>query len=355
VEVVDGFIADGYAWLAVSRFEPAVIKIPEGAVGDPESAKADLLRLAGQLKLAPLAVELEAAANSGKQAAVVRMAACDALVSLQSPAATEPLSSLLADAQLAAADRQQAAELLGRLDRDAARQVLVKQLKTAPQPVAVAIAGALSSKREAGELLLAEIRAGRASPALLREATVVARLKTAGIAKLDDQIAELTARLSPADDRVAKLLQTRREKFLAGKYNAETGKAVFAKSACAQCHKVGETGATIAPALDGIGTRGLERLLEDVLDPNRNVDQAFRVTSITTQDGLIVNGFGPREEGQTLVLFDQTGKAVRLQTADIAERAVLPLSPMPANLSEQIPEDDFYQLMAYLLSQKAKE
>ena len=34
----------------------------------------------------------------------------------------------------------------------------------------------------------------------------------------------------------------------------------------------------IAPHLDGIGNRGLERLLEDVLDPNRNVDQLFRAT-----------------------------------------------------------------------------
>jgi len=39
----------------------------------------------------------------------------------------------------------------------------------------------------------------------------------------------------------------------------------------------------------------------------------------------------------------------------IEERVVSVLSPMPANLSEQIAEPEFYDLMAYLLSQKLKE
>jgi putative membrane-bound dehydrogenase-like protein len=355
VEVVDDLSAAGYAWIAVAKFEPAVVTLPESTVGDREMARADLFRLAGQLKLTPLAEQAASAAKDRDQAPAVRLAACDALVSLQATDAVVPLTALISDAQLAAAQRQQAAELLGRIDRVDARQTLVAHLKTAPQPVAVAIASALAAKRESGELLLAEIHSGRASPALLREPTVVARLKSSGVAKLDEQITALTARLSPADDRIAALIKTRREKYLAGQYSVDTGKAVFAKSACAQCHKVGETGATIAPALNGIGSRGLDRLLEDTLDPNRNVDQAFRVTSITTEDGQVVNGFGPREEGKTLVLFDQTGKPVRVQLDDVAEKHVLPLSPMPANLSEQIPENDFLHLLAYLLSQQTKE
>ncbi len=60
-------------------------------------------------------------------------------------------------------------------------------------------------------------------------------------------------KLAPADDRITTLINARKEKFLAGKYDMEAGKAVFAKSACAQCHRIGQTGATLAPALDGIG------------------------------------------------------------------------------------------------------
>ena len=43
----------------------------------------------------------------------------------------------------------------------------------------------------------------------------------------------------------------------------------------------GGKGNRIAPQLDGIGSRGLERLLEDTLDPRRIVDQAFRTSVLT--------------------------------------------------------------------------
>ena len=39
----------------------------------------------------------------------------------------------------------------------------------------------------------------------------------------------------------------------------------------------------VGPQLDGVGTRGLERLIEDVLDPNRNVDPAFRASHVTLE------------------------------------------------------------------------
>jgi putative heme-binding domain-containing protein len=212
----------------------------------------------------------------------------------------------------------------------------------------------MAGNKTAAPQLLEEIRQGKASAALLREPTVVARLKTAEITDLAKQIDELTAKLSPADDRIAALIKTRREKFLADKFDPDAGRALFAKSACAQCHRIGETGAMLAPALDGIGVRGLDRLLEDLLDPNRNVDQAFRVTTVVTSAGQTYSGFGLREDGQTLVMHDAQGKEVRVPLDEIEERVPSPLSPMPANLGEQVSEEDFYPLLAYLLSQRKK-
>ena len=51
----------------------------------------------------------------------------------------------------------------------------------------------------------------------------------------------------------------------------EKGHEVFTKT-CAICHQIGGQGAVIGPQLDGVGARGLDRILEDVIDPNRNVD-----------------------------------------------------------------------------------
>jgi putative heme-binding domain-containing protein len=93
-------------------------------------------------------------------------------------------------------------------------------------------------------------------------------------------------------------------------------------------------------------------LLEDILDPNRNVDQAFRATTIVHSNGQIANGLVLREEGEVVILADAQGKEVRIPKAAIEERTVSQMSPMPANQADQIPEADFNQLLAYLLAQR---
>ena len=40
--------------------------------------------------------------------------------------------------------------------------------------------------------------------------------------------------------------------------------------------------------------------MEDILDPNRNVDQTFRQTNLALKSGQIVSGLLLREEGEVL-------------------------------------------------------
>jgi putative heme-binding domain-containing protein len=131
----------------------------------------------------------------------------------------------------------------------------------------------------------------------------------------------------------------------------DSGAKVF-ETHCAACHQLGGKGARIGPQLDGIAARGVDRLLEDVLDPSRNVDLAFRLTTLALRDGRLVSGLFVKEEGAVLVLADAQGKELRVPAESVEERAVAPLSPMPANFAEQIPEADFYRLIAFLLSQR---
>ena len=100
---------------------------------------------------------------------------------------------------------------------------------------------------------------------------------------------------------------------------------------------------------------GLDRLLEDVLDPNRNVDQAFRLTTLNLKSGQVVSGLLLREEGEVFVLADVQGKDVRVSKASVEERSVSQLSPMPANFADQVPQAEFNQLMAFLLTQRASK
>lgn len=355
LEIVDGTTElDGFAWLAVSRFEPAVVSLPQQAVGDENAVRVDLVRLAGQFKLEPLADAVAAVAEAASENVTVRLAATEALAALDPPRAIAPLVALLNDADVPAAARRQAAEQLSGIDRPAVREALAAALKSAPESIAVTLAAGLASNKSSASLLLDEIRVGRASAGLLLEPAVVERLKFSGLADVEVQVAELTADLSPTDGRIAKLIADRRAGFLAGTHDPEQGRAVFARSVCASCHRIGDVGKTIGPALDGIGVRGLDRLLEDTLDPSRNVDAAFRTVAVLTEEGLTLSGFGLREEGATLVFHDAEGKEVRVPLDEVAERAPSNLSPMPSGVIEQMPEEDYYSLIAYLLSLKAE-
>ena len=93
--------------------------------------------------------------------------------------------------------------------------------------------------------------------------------------------------------------------------------------------------------------------MEDLLDPNRNIDQAFRLTTLSLKDGRTVAGLFLREDGDVLIIADNQGKELRIPKGDVEEKKVSPISPMPADLSDKISEKDFYDLLSYLLSRAA--
>jgi putative heme-binding domain-containing protein len=129
------------------------------------------------------------------------------------------------------------------------------------------------------------------------------------------------------------------------------GQSLFQKH-CAICHRLGGQGAEVGPPLDGIGLRGLDRLLEDLLTPSRQVAQAYRRSTLLTVEGRVLTGLVLREDDEAVVLVDAEGKEKRVPARDIDSRRLTTLSPMPANLAETISESDFYDLLAFLLNQR---
>jgi putative heme-binding domain-containing protein len=89
-----------------------------------------------------------------------------------------------------------------------------------------------------------------------------------------------------------------------------------------------------------------------VLDPSRNVDQTFRTTILALKNGQVVSGLLLGDEGAVLRMADAQGKEIQVPKDSVDERTSSPLSPMPANFSDQVSEADFQSLIAYLLSQR---
>ena len=284
----------------------------------------------------------------------LRAGAADALLRIAPKQGVSTLRKLIGDPKLPAASQERLLVVLAGSDNKDARLDARDALKTVPYRVAVPVGLALASTPAGGDELLVAIKEGKAPTRLLQEKAILERLKGTNPDNWEKRVAELTKNLPPADQRIAALLKTRADGFAKAKPDKAEGAKLFAKH-CAACHRIGDQGGKIAPQLDGVGVRGVERLLEDVLDPNRNVDQAFRARSITLKDMKTLTALMLRVEGKVLVVADLEGKEQRIPVDDIEINRETMLSAMPANFDTVIPEADLYHIVAYLLDQKAKD
>lgn len=144
------------------------------------------------------------------------------------------------------------------------------------------------------------------------------------------------------------LLKERTSAFANAKPDISKGEALFAAN-CSVCHSLGGKGGLIGPQLDGIGNRGSARLIEDILDPNRNVDAHFHLHQMKLRDGSTATGFVRGEVGQVTILVDALGNEQRLSKNDIVEDTDLPQSLMPPTFGQTIPAQAFNDLIAWLL------
>jgi len=149
-----------------------------------------------------------------------------------------------------------------------------------------------------------------------------------------------------------KLIAARTASFEKAKPVAADGEPVFTTH-CAMCHAIGGKGALIGPQLDGIGNRGAARLIEDILDPSRNVDSHFRLHVIEKKDGSTFAGLERGEAGKLLICVDAAGKEHRIPKSEIVKNEEMGLSLMPAAFDQTIPEKDFHALIAWLLTLSA--
>ncbi|MFV1969325.1 MAG: hypothetical protein ACC628_28220, partial [Pirellulaceae bacterium] len=309
------------------------------------------VQLAGQLRIHELYDAVAAIAASRQRAAALRAVAMQACVNMRDPGRLEMLDRILGDPREAMGMRRAAAYALMLINSDESRQRLLDRLLAAHHRLATDLAAALGGTTPGAEMLLKAIEEGKASASLLRELAVLRRLEGANVERIDDRVKKLTAELPTQDELTAKRIAERRKSFLAAEPTSDRGHELWVKH-CSICHQLASEGKKYGPDLDGIGVRGLDRLLEDTMDPSRNVDPAFRSTAILTTEGLVHTGLALRDEGNVLLLIDVEGKEIRIPHDQIEERRVSPLSPMPTPKENAITVEEFNHLMQFLLDAK---
>ena len=232
------------------------------------------------------------------------------------------------------------------------RSALREALKQAPYRQVHTVAVQLATSQVGAELLLQAARQQELSPYLMQERIIRERIHALRQPHLDQQLTALTKNLPPLDQTIQKLIRERSVAFGRHRPDLQAGARLFVQH-CSSCHRLGSQGSTIAPQLDGITARGPERLLEDILDPNRNVDPAFRARVIVTSDERTLTGLVlPSEDPSVLVIVDTSGQPQRIPKREIASERETLLSPMPSNFAQLLPEKDLYDLLAFLLQQQ---
>jgi putative membrane-bound dehydrogenase-like protein len=138
--------------------------------------------------------------------------------------------------------------------------------------------------------------------------------------------------------------------------NPEQGRKLFfdaAKSLCLKCHRLGEQGERIGPDLTGVGGRFARiYLIESILAPSRTIAPSFATLVLALKNGQVLTGVKIAETETTLTLADNQGEKHLLAKADIEEHRPSPLSTMPEGLEKRFTEEEFIDLVAFLVSQK---
>lgn len=236
-----------------------------------------------------------------------------------------------------------ASEALISLQPESAYDILLEQLSLAPASRQTALAQILCSSSEGTERLLEAIESGKASALLLRDSIIRQQ-----IGEDHPRLTALLDRLPDPSTELPGLIAARQEGFHQADRSTDRGQGVF-QSQCAVCHSINREDGKLGPNLDGIQVRGVERILEDILDPNRNVDPAFMLTTIRTQDGNNVSGISARSEDGFVILTDPSGQTNRIPEDTISEQIPSHFSMMPAAYGALIPENDLYDLVEFLL------
>lgn len=280
----------------------------------------------------------------------LRWAAAKAWGQLNPEGSLPVLGSFLMDAAVPMDRRIEFAEILGRSSTEASQGMLLVALRQAPDRLAIRLLQLLARSPQGAAKVLDEVEAGRTSPRLLQDKALRERL----LASRPEDTVRLSKLSKPADagtDRLLQVASSRAAEFAKRPGDAVQGEGVFQQT-CAVCHSLAGKGGAVGPQLDGIGHRGVERLCEDILNPNRNVDRIFRQSQVVLRDGETLLGLIRREEGERLVLVNAAGNEIGIANSQIQSREELETSLMPENFSEALTESDFKNLIAYLLEQR---
>lgn len=340
LQVSDGDSGAAYAWIAIGGFDPSWLSESDNSLSQ---ILATLSRYRMKYRRPDLVALLELTAKDRYYRARIAATLADldghkSLSRLLNWVSHFAIDSALIDEWIANAQGGEAVDEIEQTSKFA------KNLTTAQQ---VQLAVSLASDTQAVAVLVTLIENGVVAPEVLLEKTVWDPLQTVSDADLVGRAETVRATAKPVDSIVEKSMAVLSERLANFHGDLELGQTLFTKH-CAVCHQLGGQGELVGPQLDGVGSRNVQRLLEDIMVPDRNVDKAFRTTTFLTDEGSVFNGL-VRDENETRVLVvgpDGKTQTIPLDQIELRREAVTSL--MPSNFQQTVGDDTVAEIIHYL-------
>ena len=318
----------------------------------------------------------------------VRLAAVRAVDATRLTAAAPKLVEMLAAPDRPADERLAVVKALRMLNRkEAAGPVAALLTGASPVGLKVEALRTLAALDPAAARQAAEGVLDQSDPALLTEAVVVLGATKPGaklvggryVAKklprdLFPQVTEALKKFA-SDPEVAQLQaevvrggllltldQRQAEKVrqqVAEKGNARRGREVYLNTklvSCATCHKMEGVGGAVGPDLTRVwDTHTVDKILESIADPSKEIKEGYQTYRVTTADGQVLTGLKVSETAAEVVIRDANGRDVRVAKEDVEAIAATKLSLMPDNTVAPLGYDQLLDLLAFLKSKGEQE
>ena len=347
IDCIDEDNGKAYAWIGIGRFD-----YPPLQSNGVQQSFEDGMELLRAVRPKELALRLLETAQSKQLRSRLR---CELIEISATISGNDQLSQLALIFRSFDVTSEQAERLIETSRADSIDKIgleLIKQLaigQAISQQQKLALL--LAKQRATLPWLLSGFKEGWLAVETLRETVVMQGIEKlaekadrefiqamfASIPSLDEKLEELSRKIVTAiENKQGDLVQ---------------GAALFQKH-CANCHQLGGQGANVGPQLDGTVARTPSRLLEDIVFPHRNVDYAFRVSTLLIDESRVRVGLLRNETPDFVELIENSGQVARIDIDSISDRKQSQLSLMPSGLQDSIGEKGLIDLVGYLISKR---
>jgi putative heme-binding domain-containing protein len=328
----------------------SVVPLLDSPIPDVVQGAAEL---AGWWKLESARAKLEAMARRpGTQATIAQLS----LARLGGPASLALLESLLTDA--AHAPHQDGILLaLMQIDLPRATSQVVNYFRAqqSATPATARIIDAYLNRKD-GPAALAAALHGQTISAEVATQALQKTSASGGDTKALMEALTVAGGLTPVTTLDAAQM-TRLIDEVKTRGDAKRGELVYRKMElqCNACHAIGPAGSNIGPNLLSIGASApVDYIIDSLLQPSKKIKEGYATAMVEMKDGSNFTGYLTREDDKEILLTDATGQTRTLPVSQVGKKQIIPVSLMPAGLTNSLRRDELTDLIRFL-SELGKE